>query len=116
MLVKINDFRTLKLYQKSVDFTCETLDWIDSNSKKFSKVDMIRLRRKAMTIPTKIARANVDIHIKDRYKKLNIAKEAMQSLILELKPHIAEEESAKVIDALSIELSKFAKWIFRDVK
>lgn len=83
----VENFRKLRLYDKSLDLCFATYQFVQENQKKIDNVEAQKIRKLAITIPAWIAIAVGQTNMKVRFKLLNKAKDSLlelQKLVTEL--------------------------------
>lgn len=106
MTKEIDSFRKLNLYKQAIRFTHQVLDWTSENSDEIGWKECVKIRKMAVDIPKSIAKAAVEINVRNKYKKLNRGKEALQNVVRVLK-HFGME-----YNELSVELLKLFNGYF----
>jgi len=96
MTIEIDRFRKLNLYKQAIRFTHRVLDWTNQNQDEIGWKKCIWIRKKAMDIPKNIAKASVDINVRNKYKKLNRGKDALQNLMPVLKQYGMDDNDLSV--------------------
>lgn len=117
MMLKVENFRNLFLYKRSLVLTNEVFKWIKSNDDFLYESEEIR--KIAVTIPKKIASAIAQVNMKIRFKRLNDAKMKLRKLfekLIEIKNSFkVDYQSWQQIVDRSIEVMKllnaYFKWI-----
>lgn len=115
-MVRIENFRTLDLYKRSIDLTMVISKAISNCEGNLSEKEMQIIRKKAVLIPNKIAAAISQVNMKVRFKKLNEAKSTviqLKTFILELKKREQiDEQIWQEVDDCSIEVMKLLNGYF----
>lgn len=103
--------RSMNLYKCSLRFSTLVLNWTIKYRNEIGEAEFLKIRKMVMQIPKNIASAIVDIHIKNKYKKLNHAKETFLLLTSSLR-NLGMETSEKHLVVLSLELLKLINGYF----
>ncbi|AXI08226.1 hypothetical protein CV093_04450 [Oceanobacillus sp. 143] len=106
MTIEIDRFRMLNLYKQAIRFTHQVLDWTNENLDEIGLKECVRIRKMAMKIPSSIATATAEINVRNKYKKLNRGKDALQNVMPVLRDYGMEENE------LSVELLKLFNGYF----
>lgn len=106
MTIEIDRFRKLNLYKQAIRFTHQVLDWTSQNRDEIGLKESLRIRKMVVKIPSSIAMAAVEINVRNKYKKLNRGKEALQNVVPVLRHHGMDENE------LSVELLKLFNGYF----
>ncbi|WP_047979723.1 hypothetical protein [Ornithinibacillus contaminans] len=106
MTIEIDRFRKLNLYKQALRFTHLVLEWTVQNQADIGLNECIRIHKMVMKIPSNIVKAAVEINVKNKYKKLNHGKEALQNVVPVLKQHGIDDNE------LSVELMKLFNGYF----
>lgn len=108
---EIGNPRNMNLYKRSLLYSKLVLDWTMDNREEIGEKEFMRIRKMAVGIPKNIAKAIVDINIKDKYKKLNQAKDTFLKLTDKLQ-ELGMDGSENGLDGLSLELLKLFNGYF----
>jgi|SRR5690606_13437281 len=111
MRTEVDSFRKLYLYKQALRFTHMVLQWTEHNKDEIGLRECLEIRKKAMEIPTNIAKAASEINVKNKYKKLNRSKEAFQTVMEDLRK-LGMDKSEKKVVMLSLELLKLFNGYF----
>ncbi|AIF45134.1 hypothetical protein [Virgibacillus sp. SK37] len=106
MTIEIDRFRKLNLYKQAIRFTHQVLDWTNENLDEIGRKECVWIRKMAMDIPRSIAKAAAEINVRNKYKKLNRGKEALQKVVPVLKHYGMDDND------LSVELLKLFNGYF----
>lgn|SRR5690625_3746326 len=106
MTIEIDRFRKLNLYIQAVRFTHQVLDWTNENLDEIGWEECVQIRKLAMKIPSSIAKSAVEINVRNKYKKLNRGKEALQNVMPLLKQYGMDDNN------LSVEVLKLFNGFF----
>lgn len=109
--MEIGNPRSMNLYKRSLQYSKHVLDWTVNIRNEIEEEDFLQVRKMAMEIPKSIASALVDIHIKNKFKKLNKAKDTFFRLTDRLR-NLEMESSEKRMVVLSMDLLKLFNGYF----
>jgi len=108
---EIGSPRNMNLYKRSLLFSKLVLDWTLDKREKIGEKEFIQIRKMAVEIPKNITKAIVDINIKDKFKKLNRAKDTFLDLTGRLRK-LGMDVSENKLNELSLELLKLFNGYF----
>lgn len=111
MMEEIGIPRKMNLYKNSLRFSVLVLNWLANNYHNIEGEEIVKLRKMAVAIPKDIASGVVDIHLKNKFKKLNKAKETFLDLTNKLRD-IGMDKNEKRLIVMSLELIKLFNGYF----
>lgn len=107
----IGNPRNMNLYKRSLLYTKLVLEWTVDKREEIGEKEFIQIRKMAVGIPKNISKAVVDINIKEKFKKLNQAKDSFLKLTDKLQ-ELGMNGSEIGLDGLSLELLKLFNGYF----
>lgn len=76
----VESFRKLDLYEKSHDLCFAVYRFVEEQAVQLNGEELLKVRRLATYVPAKIAKAIGQTNMKFRFKYLNEAKDALQTM------------------------------------
>ncbi len=111
MKTEVDTFRKLNLYKQALRFTHLVLLWTEKHQDEIDISECLEVRKLAMEIPIYVAKAAVEINVKNKYKKLNRSKQALQILLPLLREYGVDKSEKRMI-VLSLDLLRLFNGYF----